>query len=182
MNYLDNPFSIDFFTAAECEKIINSATSWIEGYTVGANKFQNLKKVRSVEISKSIIDQEYLDKIFFTIHQLNNEMYGYHIEGFNQLDMPRVYRYSGHREDHYVWHRDIGQTAQTRKLSFSIQLTSPELYQGGRLEFSPTFENFKIEKQGVLTVFPSFLTHRVTSMTAGTRHCIVGWIHGPKFH
>jgi PKHD-type hydroxylase len=182
MNYLDKPFSINFFTAAECEKIINSATSWIEGSSVSANRFQNSKKVRSVEISKSVIDQEYLDKIFFTILQINNEMYGYHVEGFNQIDMPRVYRYSHHREDHYVWHRDIGQTAQTRKLSFSIQLSQPEMYHGGRLEFLPSIESTEIEKQGVLTVFPSFLTHRVTPITIGIRHCIVGWIHGPKFH
>ena len=36
-------------------------------------------------------------------------------------------------------------------------------------------------QKGVCIIYPSFLPHRVTKVTKGTRHAIVGWIHGPTY-
>jgi PKHD-type hydroxylase len=80
-----------------------------------------------------------------------------------------------------VWHTDSIPGDTVRKLSFTIQLTDPTEYEGGDLEFMPAISDPKIKQQGMITIFPSFMTHRVTSVTTGVRHAIVGWIHGPDF-
>jgi PKHD-type hydroxylase len=98
--------------------------------------------------------------------------------------LPRVFKYSAERKDHYVWHRDtlsIPSKESERKLSFSIQLSDPNSYQGGDLEFLPDMPGIYKKAQGSLLIFPSYLTHRVSAVTQGTRYVIVGWIHGPMF-
>ncbi|WP_395007140.1 2OG-Fe(II) oxygenase [Cypionkella sp.] len=35
--------------------------------------------------------------------------------------------------------------------------------------------------RGTATVFPSFVLHRVTPVTAGTRWSLTLWSHGPAF-
>ena len=36
-------------------------------------------------------------------------------------------------------------------------------------------------EQGSIIIFPSFVYHRVTPVTHGRRHSLVGWIAGPTF-
>lgn len=100
---------------------------------------------------------------------------------------------------HYGWHADSNPKPYTnknqpshigkiRKLSVTIQLNKPNEYDGGNLEFS--FRNNKdfdknsesaihtcteIMPQGSIVVFPSFVWHRVTPVTRGTRYSLVMW-------
>ena len=67
----------------------------------------------------------------------------------------------------------------TRKLSVVVQLTSPEEYEGGDFE---TFEGKVLSApkgHGTVLIFPSFVYHHVTPVTAGTRHSLVCWVNGP---
>lgn len=73
-----------------------------------------------------------------------------------------------------------------RKISFSLQLSAPESYEGGDLELEiglPSDPN-RVEcpdparERGTLIVFPSFVPHRVTPVTRGVRHSLVGWVCG----
>ena len=76
-----------------------------------------------------------------------------------------------------------------RKLSMTLSLTDPKEYKGGDLEFD--FRNTdkgsqprtceEIRKKGSLVVFPSFVWHRVTPVTKGTRHSLVCWNLGYPF-
>ena len=76
-----------------------------------------------------------------------------------------------------------------RKLSMTLSLTNPKEYKGGDLEFD--FRNTdegsqpriceEIRKKGSLVVFPSFVWHRVTPVTEGTRHSLVCWNLGYPF-
>jgi PKHD-type hydroxylase len=85
----------------------------------------------------------------------------------------------------YHWHSDTGGgVASLRKLSFSLQLSPADAYEGGDLEFTfpldaPTRQMFR--QQGTAIIFPSYLTHRVTPITAGKRISLVGWIAGPPY-
>lgn len=92
---------------------------------------------------------------------------------------------------HYDWHRDTAiyndvdiQAGLVRKLSMSILLNDPSEFEGGELEIE--FSNGEIAKnllpkQGSIVVFPSFMRHRVSPTTLGTRYTAVTWANGPQF-
>ena len=85
---------------------------------------------------------------------------------------------------YYKWHHDINWEADTpydRKLSLGIQLSDPEDYEGGQFEFKSIENPENFYKQGSVLVFPSYLVHRVTKITKGTRRSLVNWIEGPRW-
>jgi PKHD-type hydroxylase len=86
---------------------------------------------------------------------------------------------------HYSWHIDTdcpNENNIQRKLSVSIQLNDPCEYEGGKLEFKNiSDDNQPRMQQGSIIVFPSFLEHRVTPVTSGTRYSAVTWASGPAF-
>jgi PKHD-type hydroxylase len=79
---------------------------------------------------------------------------------------------------------------KVRKISMTLNLNSPEEYEGGELKFdfgphkgeSDRFHLCEeIKPQGSLIVFPSFLYHCVTPVTKGTRYSLVCWTLGEPF-
>ncbi|MFT6502242.1 MAG: PKHD-type hydroxylase [Crocinitomicaceae bacterium] len=109
----------------------------------------------------------------------NNERYWFDLLGFHQE--LQLTRYS--EGDFFNWHLDFGAgEISARKLSMTIQLSDSDEYEGGDLQF---MINEKIvtapRKKGTLIIFPSFIIHRVTEITKGTRQSIVGWVSGPPF-
>ena len=85
---------------------------------------------------------------------------------------------------HFNWHNDIGDgDTSKRKLSVSVQLTEPGLYDGGDLEFLEAGLNKSEEQRqlGSAIIFPSYLSHRVSIVTRGTRWALVAWFGGPPF-
>jgi PKHD-type hydroxylase len=172
------------FTVDQCNEIISTSGNWVEGTVQKFNTSMTDQKHRSVEISKKNLPEEVLEYIFEKIFHINKFSFRYHLEGYEPHDLPRVFKYSADRGDHYVWHRDtlsVPNKDSERKLSFSIQLSDPNSYKGGDLEFMPDMPGIFKRAQGNICIFPSFLTHRVSPMTEGVRHVIVGWIHGPGF-
>ena len=64
-------------------------------------------------------------------------------------------------------------------LSFVLPLSDPESYEGGELVLKPSFQEKSIPlEQGKIIVFPSFILHKVTPVTSGTRYMLVGWLRG----
>jgi PKHD-type hydroxylase len=84
--------------------------------------------------------------------------------------------------DSFGWHLDAGggQTS-TRKLSMSVQLCDDDEYCGGDLEICACTQLEARRRRGTMIVFPSFLAHRVTAVTRGSRSSLVAWAHGPVF-
>jgi predicted 2-oxoglutarate/Fe(II)-dependent dioxygenase YbiX len=173
--------SIPLLSPEECCNIVQESTHWVEGTVYKFGQFLTNKQFRSVQICNRGISQKLEDRIFKTIFLTNSSSYRYHLEGYNQKDPPLVFKYSADRQDHYVWHTDAMDGDSVRKLSFTIQLTDPTEYSGGDLEFMPAITDKRIKDQGTMTIFPSYMTHRVSPVTHGTRHTIVGWIYGPEF-
>jgi len=69
-----------------------------------------------------------------------------------------------------------------RKLSFTLQLSHPEEYTGGELQFNMGDMLETIPKQyGLLTVFDSRISHRVRKVKSGQRKSFVGWMIGPRW-
>lgn len=88
--------------------------------------------------------------------------------------------------DYFKPHLDLiydNPSKYQRKLSFSIQLSDPEEYEGGDLILNTIVENkwTAPKSKGCVTIFPSFVAHEVTPVTRGVRKSLVGWVLGPNF-
>lgn len=92
--------------------------------------------------------------------------------------------YHGTDKGHYDWHHDIDWNradGYDRKLSVTVQLSSPDEYEGGDFEFCEieTPETTRSKLKGSVLVFPSYLQHRVSPVTSGIRKSLVAWFEGP---
>ena len=101
---------------------------------------------------------------------------------------------------YYDWHCDSwdkpymeeGPTkGKIRKLSVTISLSHSSEYKGGNLQFAyrnkmPTkkekiYTCKEILEQGSIIIFPSFVWHKVSAVTKGTRYSLVVWNIGEPF-
>ncbi len=108
-----------------------------------------------------------------------NQYYNFDLNGFYEPLQLAQYGVG----DFFDWHLDFGTgTSSNRKLSLSIQLSHPEEYEGGDLEFQINNKIVKAPRTpGTAIIFPSFIRHRVTKITKGNRRSIVGWVSGPPY-
>ena len=105
--------------------------------------------------------------------------------GFNLYSCPDHIQHTENQSGggHYDWHMDIGAGALShRKVSVTVQLSDPDSYDGGDLEFlrSPQPE-VAPRNLGQVVIFPSYMMHRVTSITRGTRKSLVLWVGGEHY-
>jgi PKHD-type hydroxylase len=74
-------------------------------------------------------------------------------------------------------------TELVRKLSFVLQLSDPDDYEGGNLQLlDETGKSyFAPRKRGTIILFDSRTQHRVLPVKSGIRKSIVGWTVGPRW-
>jgi len=119
--------------------------------------------------------------------------------GWNfQFDWHESCQFTKYKKNHfYNWHQDAWKGCyppdkgtyanKVRKLSSVVWLDNPKTYEGGDLELQeysnkPTlFQTKQLMKKGSIIVFPSFILHRVTPVTKGTKHSLVTWTLGEEF-
>lgn len=114
--------------------------------------------------------------------QLNIQYYKYDLYGeFREALQYTVYE--AHQGGHFDWHVDHGaEKLDARKISISVQLSDAADYQGCDLEFQ--FGDGPVEAprgKGTVVAFSSYVLHRVSPITAGTRKSLVAWVSGPDF-
>ena len=101
-------------------------------------------------------------------------------------------KYVGSKKQHYGWHTDSGprvnQNGKIRKLSMTVALVDGSEYEGGDFEINfntPEKEDIHVIKaariKGSVTIFPSFVWHRVKPITHGDRFSLVIWNLGLPF-
>ena len=95
--------------------------------------------------------------------------------------------YTEEKRGFYSKHRDCGikksldNYVDIRKLSFTIQLTDENEYEGGELIFYFDEKEKKAPKsKGTIVFFESDILHEVTPVTKGVRHSLVSWVQGPN--
>ena len=86
------------------------------------------------------------------------------------------------------WVDNINFAGKVRKLSVTVNLTTPTNYDGGNLKFDMGPHAVKryhvckeIRPRGSVIVFPSHIYHQVTPVTRGTRYSLVMWNLGHPF-
>ena len=70
-----------------------------------------------------------------------------------------------------------------RKLSFALQLSSPDDYEGGNVVLlDEGGKKYIVPRQrGTVVLFDSRTQHRVNKVKSGVRKSIVGWVVGPRW-
>ena len=142
--------------------------------------------------------------VWYYIMKANRENFMYDIEG---IDTNEIQYTEYQKGEYYDWHIDdditrcmVNDNVLTsadnhgeniailngeyiRKLSFSIQLSDPEDYEGGELEFNVNNEErfFAPNKKGTVIIFDSRTQHRVREVKSGVRKSLVGWVVGPRW-
>ena len=117
------------------------------------------------------------------ILQANLGNFNYDLEGFND----KYLQYTTYSEgEYYKWHIDTindSHLSSIRKLSFTVQLSDPEDYTGGELQFLDDSDNlfFAPKERGTIIIFDSRTKHRVRRVTSGCRKSLVGWVEGPRW-
>jgi PKHD-type hydroxylase len=120
------------------------------------------------------------DRVQSVTRALNDRVYQFALSGFSEHLQYTIYH--GTEGGHYDWHVDQGPLRTRRKLSISVQLSDSSQYEGCELQF---YAGNQIETaprdRGTVIAFPSYVLHRVTPCTKGTRKAIVAWTTGPQF-
>lgn len=162
----------DFFID-RCRKI-----DPVEGAT-----FNNDSDHRKSSVRWVLKDDEIHDALWWHVSESNRYAFGFDVTESCSIQFTE---YSAESGDKYDWHHDVDWTsphAFDRKLSVVIQLSDPKYYEGADFQFleveNPQSE--ALRAKGTVLVFPSYLQHRVTSITKGTRYSLVAWFDGPRW-
>jgi PKHD-type hydroxylase len=121
-------------------------------------------------------------KLMEFAEQANNTLWN-----FDLVSAPELIQYTEYyasENGHYDWHQDIGPNeGSLRKVSITVQLSDADEYEGGDLELwqgGPAASQAP-RGAGVVFIFPSYMMHRVTPVTKGTRKSFVLWVGGEHF-
>jgi PKHD-type hydroxylase len=152
----------------------------------GHNSVQN-KIIRSSKIKWVPQDDKWewvYYKLMGMITEANKNLWGFDLHSV--LDNIQYTEYHAEDNGHYEWHQDFGSGwLSKRKVSITVQLSSPEEYEGGDLEYwkgGPLENVDKAPKgKGVVFIFPSYMMHRVTPITRGVRKSFVLWVGGSSY-
>lgn len=172
----------DAFSPLECEKIVEVGLSKQSIKATVGNEKELRNDVRKCQISfippEDSMHWVYQRLTSITL-ELNEKYFGFDLWGFAEGLQFTQYTAPGEK---YDGHTDRMYKGVIRKLSIVLQLTDDTKYKDCDLEVYLDQEPSKtIRKQGTVIVFPSYTLHRVTPITKGVRHSLVGWISGKKF-
>ena len=142
--------------------------------------------------------------IWHYVERANRENFLYDIRNIDGENMQFTQYDVG---EFYAWHNDAGISCHykpvsvgnhhegraqdylnenlelVRKLSFVVQLSNHDDYEGGNLQLlaEDGKSYFAPRKRGTIIVFDSRTQHRVLKVTKGTRKSLVGWVVGPRW-
>lgn len=123
--------------------------------------------------------------IWHYVTKANNENFLYDLTA---IDGGAI-QYTQYKEGQfYTWHNDAGisnmnDNEMIRKLSFVLQLSDPDDYEGGNLQLLDESGTSYIapRQRGTMILFDSRTQHRVLKVTKGCRKSLVGWTIGPRW-
>lgn len=174
------------FNEIELNKIYQdvSALEFVKAATIGSGDEVD-NKVRSSSVKWIPKDSQWTwlyKKLMDMVVEANNTLWKFNIHSV--IDQIQYTEYYASNNGHYDWHQDFGPGGPSlRKISVTVQLSGPDEYEGGDLEYWRGGQD--IEKaprnKGVVFIFPSYMMHRVSPVTKGTRRSFVLWVGGEHY-
>jgi PKHD-type hydroxylase len=171
----------DVFLEEEITKLRKRALSAKADARVNKSgeKVDSIRRALVKWIEPTISEQVLFQKLAGVVNSLNTQFFGFDLEGFEEP--LQLTNYRAEDKGMYDWHSDGGGIMR-RKLSLVMQLTDPKKYEGGELKLlTHDGEKTANKKEGSITVFPSWIRHKVTPVTKGSRQSLVAWVGGPPF-
>lgn len=175
----------NFLSADEIQQIIKlgEAGEWNQADVYIGNQTESDREYREASLCSLPVDDDnqwLYDKAGRITTQCNRAKYHFDLTGI--FEPIAISRYGA--GGHFDWHKDHGSgEISVRKLTLVVQLSHPDEYAGGDLEFLGDEKNSEPEMRnyGTAVIFPSFVYHRVTPVTSGERKSLVCWISGPPY-
>jgi PKHD-type hydroxylase len=176
------------FSQQECDKILQMlrdaypSTASVGGTTEGSRIAKGIRSANIYVMENDDENRWIYDKIANVVSFANQYHFGYDLTGITHGIQLVEYSSETEIKGHYDWHVDAGNGEPvTRKISFTAQLSDPRDYEGCELVINNHgTEVVATKERGSIHLFPSYMTHRVTPITKGTRHALVIWIHGSR--
>lgn len=188
----------DAFTSEELDKMCTYFSTFdLKKAKISGQGEQVVPKIRSSDIKFHMFNPQNNDtnwifmKLNNIIDNLNNQYFNYNLNGYDKIQYGE---YKSEDSGKYNFHIDMNiripqnldDDSCFRKLSLTLLLNEPGVdFEGGDFEFMFSDNVEKVPedklKKGTVILFPSFLLHRVKSVTKGTRKSLVVWVTGPKF-
>lgn len=172
-------------TLEQCKNIqsnltrdINTTDGWQDSPAEGVIK---TAKVSIIQWNKA---KEYLSTIEDLAHATNENYFGFNINRYHDFSTVNYNEYSSEQKQEYGWHSDGYRLEKQADIKLTVLVNiSTESYTGGELQL---FLNKEVtvdvmNDMGTVIVFPSWIQHRVTPVTSGTRKSVSLWLIGPKF-
>ena len=174
---------IGVFSIDDCQKIINDNSS--EGFgvaevVVGRNddtpkENLQIRDSSNIWIERNDTNMWLFDKMLALVMSANKQ-FGFEVDFFEALQLAKY-----EVGQFYNWHVDLGPGHMgNRKLSVTVQLSDTDSYEGGDLVLDDGADFMAPRELGSVTVFPSFMRHKVTPVTKGTRYSLVVWASGTQ--
>lgn len=179
-------FVNNLFTDQEIEKINNSSLKSKTylgdiGSMDDAHKDLSYRNSHISNLKASEAENEWIfERITGAILHINEKFWNFEL---NRIETLQHSIYS--KGQFYKPHIDMSYRSfnrAVRKLSFSVQLSDSNDYEGGDLAIiTGEKPDVTSRKKGTIVFFPSYILHEVTPVTKGTRKALVGWVTGSPF-
>ena len=119
-------------------------------------------------------------RLWTMIEEANRNVWNLNLSHGRDAIQHTIYTEGG---GHYDWHMDAGHGMQRlRKVSLRGQLTDPDELEGGELQLWRGQNSLNAPRgKGTVVLFPSYMMHRVTEVTKGTRESLVLWVGGDHY-
>ena len=192
-SYTFNSFAqyIQYFNPDECEQYIRDAQEGLRTTSLKKGKVGNAEVNANFEVRNSDVcffkthkseNNPLFSKLTEVLVNANQSFFGYDIF---DIEAAQFSTYSSEYKGFYTKHIDTMMNSSAtgvRKLSFSVQLSPPDSYEGGDLLLHTDDPPIQAPKEiGSVIIFPSFTLHEVTPVTEGVRYSLVGWVTGPAW-
>lgn len=172
------------FSPEDCEQVLkdNVGKGWQQSLVQrNATDDERAEKLdirnsANIWLEKNEVNLWMFDKML-ALTMSANKLFTFEVDFFEALQLARY-----EVGQFYGWHCDLGPGLMgNRKLSVTVQLSAPDTYEGGDLILDDNGRDFVAPRElGSVTVFPSFMKHKVTPVTKGTRYSLVVWASGTQ--
>lgn len=156
-------------------------------YCIKNPNMDNVPRVRQSVLKWILLNKDtnwLYKKIILQIHKVNQENFDYILKFVEDLQLTE---YNENQKGFYSKHTDCDNSSSLenfvdiRKLSFTIQLSNPDEYEGGELILYNNNGEFIAPKtKGTIIFFQSNIFHEVKPVKKGTRYSLVSWVQGPN--
>lgn len=143
----------------------------------------NVRAVLGTEVAFDKLDFMYWENLEVALNEANSQFL--HVDIDSIVETLQLMKYTEEIKGHYDWHIDtnLARHGIVRKLTMITMLSDPKKdFEGGELLVRLGNQELTLEQeQNKAWIFPSWLPHKVTPVTKGTRKVAVVWVSGPEW-